>query len=75
MGVSVDGNIAVDHGRGLCGMPNVPENTPRSVVENNPAYCFCCGSKMRIEECTSEGMQQLGMYWLFCSTCPKGKEV
>jgi hypothetical protein len=64
-----------DHNRGLCGKPNVPNNTPRSSVEESPAHCLCCGSQMRISECTSEGMQQLGMYWLFCSTCPKDKKV
>lgn len=65
---------AIDHGKGLCGVPDVPDNTPRVVVETNPAHCRCCGAEMSIKECTSIGMQQLGMYWLFCPTCPSAKK-
>lgn len=61
----------IDHGRGLCGKPDIPEDdTPRKVVEAQPAHCLCCGSEMSIRECSSLGMQELGMYWLFCPTCP-----
>ncbi|MEK7578235.1 MAG: hypothetical protein AAB789_01205 [Patescibacteria group bacterium] len=60
---------AIDHTRGLCGAPDVPNNTPRSVVEKNPAHCRCCGSEMYIEECKSLGMQQLDMYVLICPNC------
>lgn len=58
------------HKRKLCGAPDIPNNTPRESVEKNPAHCHCCGSEMYIKECTSLGMQQLGMYWLLCPTCP-----
>ena len=70
------GQIACDHSRGLCGQPDIPDNSPRSVravVEANPAHCLCCGSEMSISECTGLDMQLLGMYWLFCPTCPPRK--
>jgi hypothetical protein len=60
----------INHMRGLCGQPDIPDNTPRKTVEAQPAYCLCCGSEMYIEDCTSEGMQRLSMYWLFCPECP-----
>lgn len=59
-----------DHSRGLCGKPDVPEDTPQHVVEEKPAHCLCCGAEMEIGDCSSSGMQGLGMYWLFCPTCP-----
>lgn len=59
-----------DHTRGLCGKPNVPNNTSREEVEKNPAHCLCCESEMRVEDTTSSGMGQLGMYWLICPICP-----
>lgn len=63
--------MVCDHTRGLCGKPNVPiDNTPREEVEQNAAHCLCCGSEMRVEDCTSSGMNQAGMYWLICPTCP-----
>lgn len=62
--------VMADHSRGLCGKPDVPEDTPREVVEVNPAHCRCCGSKMKIGELGSLGMQQLGMYYLYCTACP-----
>ena len=64
----------IDHTRGLCGKPDVSNNTPRHVVEANPAHCLCCESEMRVEDCTSEGMSQLGIYWLFCPTCPSKEQ-
>jgi len=64
---------AIDHTRGLCGTPDVPNNTSREAVEKNPAHCRCCGSEMVIRECSSMGMQQLSMYWLLCPTCPSKK--
>ncbi len=57
------------HKRRLCGVPDVPNNTPKDIVEKNPAHCCCCSSEMLIEECLSLGMQQLGMYILICPTC------
>ena len=57
------------HKRKLCGKPDIPNNTPRDVVEKNPAHCLCCGSEMVIRECSSAGMQQLDMYLLVCQTC------
>jgi len=60
----------IDHTRGLCGKPNVPDSTPRDVVEKTPAHCLCCDSEMYIEELNSMGMQQLGMYRLCCPKCP-----
>lgn len=62
-----------DHTRDLCGKPDVPDGTPRHVVEVKPAHCLCCGSKMSIHECISISMQQLGMYVLSCPTCPSLK--
>ena len=59
---------ATDHSRGLCGKPDIPINTPREVVEQNPAHCRCCGSEMRIVE-MSVGFRLLGMYELVCPTC------
>ncbi len=72
----------VDHSRNLCGEPDLttyglsPEavakkSLPRSVAEHNPPSCLCCGSTMKVEDCTSEDMNQLGMYWLLCPTCPR----
>ena len=60
----------VDHTRGLCGKPNVPENTPREEVEKTPAHCRCCGTEMIIVEPHSIGMAQLGIYHLICLGCP-----
>ena len=60
----------IDHSRGLCGKPDVPKNTSREFIESTPAHCQCCGSIMKIEECTSLGMQQAGMFWLICPVCP-----
>jgi len=57
------------HKRDLCGVPDVPNDTPRDIVEKNPAHCRCCGSEMIIKECSSTGMQQLDMYLLVCQTC------
>jgi transcription elongation factor Elf1 len=64
----------IDHTRGLCGKPDVPENTPKKDVEKNPAHCLCCGSKMNIVNPESISMQQLGVYALVCPTCPKKAE-
>lgn len=67
--------VAVDHSRGLCGIPDLPiENTPRIVAETRGAKCQCCGSAMFIQECTSIGMQQLDMYWLMCPICPPNEK-
>ena len=67
----MDQTTAIDHSRGLCGKPDVSINgTPREAMEVSPAHCLCCGSKMLVEDCTSEGMNQLGMYWLICPICP-----
>ncbi len=66
----MDQATTVDHTRELCGKPDVPSDTPRHVVEAKSVHCLCCGSEMQVEDCTSEGMNQLGMYWLFCPTCP-----
>lgn len=60
----------IDHTRGLCGKPDVPSSTPRHIVEVTPAHCLCCKSEMCVEDCTSEGMNQLGMYSLVCPMCP-----
>ncbi len=63
-----------DHERGLCGKPDIPNNMPREEIEKNPAHCLCCGSEMAIKDCSSMGMQQLGMYILVCPTCPPEKQ-
>ena len=63
--------LKIDHSRGLCGMPDVPNNTSLEQVLANPAHCQCCGSEMKVIDCNSIGMQQLGMYWLICSNCPQ----
>ncbi len=63
-----------DHDRGLCDEPDVPNNTPRAVVESSPAHCRCCGSAMEIHEMNSLGMQQAGMYRLICPVCPSEEE-
>lgn len=60
----------VDHSLGLCSNPDVPNDTPREDLEQNPAHCICCGSDMQIVEMDSLGMQQAGMYRLICTTCP-----
>jgi len=60
----------VDHTRGLCGCPDIPEDTPREVVKTKPAHCRCCGSEMYIQDPESFGMQELGIYALLCPTCP-----
>lgn len=60
----------VNHNRNLCGRPDVPNDTPREVVEQNPAHCLCCGSEMQIVELSGLGMQQAGMYRLVCPDCP-----
>ena len=64
----------IDHTRGLCGQPDVPNDTPRRQLKSKPAHCRCCGSEMQVEDCTSAGMDQLGMYWLICPTCPPPKK-
>jgi hypothetical protein len=65
--------LKIDHSRGLCGQPDVGDTIAREEVEKNPAHCRCCGSEMQIKECGSSGMQQLGMFWLICPTCPPPK--
>ena len=62
--------FGLDHTRGLCGLPDVSTDTPRATVEARPAHCQCCGSAMEVKECSSLGLQQLGMYWLVCPACP-----
>jgi hypothetical protein len=62
--------VACDHTRGLCGKPDVPNDTPREVAELNPAHCLCCGSDMLVKDTTSLAMNELGMYWLICPVCP-----
>jgi hypothetical protein len=59
----------VDHTRGLCHEPDVPNDTPRAVVEANPAHCLCCHSEMVIEE-MSDSFAMLGMFRLVCPVCP-----
>jgi hypothetical protein len=59
----------IDHGRGLCGEPNVPNKTSREALERNPARCLCCNSEMQIREMSSS-FEQLGMFQLVCPTCP-----
>lgn len=59
----------IDHSRGLCG--NVANtNITRGECEQNPPHCLCCDSPMMIEECSSMGMQQLGMFRVVCPNCP-----
>ena len=62
----------IDHARGLCGEPDIPNNTPREDIESGRVIpkCQCCGATMQIRDCTSIGMQQLGMYALICPECP-----
>ncbi len=62
--------VVCDHTRGLCGKPDVPDNTSRAEVERRPAHCLCCGSEMQVKNTTSSGMNQLGMFWLICPSCP-----
>ncbi len=64
----------IDHACGLCGKPDVPENTPLQKVQEKPAHCLCCGSEMRIVEPTSVSMAQLGVYALVCDACPKRRK-
>jgi len=68
--------LTIDHTRGLCGKPDVDteKHLPRSEAEANPPHCLCCGSKMRVKNCDSEGMNRLGMYWLICPACPPRQE-
>lgn len=63
-------SLKIDHTRGLCGKPDVPNNTPQEAVEKNGAKCLCCGSKMEIRELGSLSMEQLGIYQLVCLLCP-----
>lgn len=58
-----------DHTRGLCQLPDVDADTPRFLARGR-ARCKCCGSIMRDEDCDSDSMDRLGMYWLACPTCP-----
>ena len=44
----------VDHMRGLCGEPNVPNNTPQ----------------MQIRDGFSQSLSILGVYELICPVCP-----
>lgn len=75
----------VNHNRGLCGLPDLtgyglsPEdveklNLPREIAEQTPPKCRCCGSAMTVEDTTSDMMNQGGMYWLTCPTCPDRKD-
>jgi hypothetical protein len=70
-----DSAVAPDHTRGLCGKPDVGNELPREVAVANPPHCLCCGSEMSVEDCTSAGMNQLGMYWVICPICPKSTTV
>lgn len=60
----------IDHTRSLCGKPDVPNNTSREELLLHPAHCLCCGTEMQVEEVSSVGMQQLGMFWVVCPVCP-----
>jgi len=60
----------IDHGRRLCGKPDVPNDTPIEEVEKHPAHCRCCGSVMTIVKPNSMSLQQLGSYALVCDNCP-----
>ena len=64
----------IDHGRGFCGKPDVPEDTPLEAVQERPAHCRCCGSEMRIVEPVSTGLAQLGSYALVCDKCSEEGE-
>ena len=63
----------INHSRSLCGKPDIPSGQilPQEEAEIRPPKCKCCGSRMVVKECSSIGMQQLGMYWLICEVCPK----
>ena len=73
LGIGIEEYLGVDHSRGLCGKPDVPNDTAIEVVKANPAHCLCCGSEMYIQEPSSIGMQQLGIYAVYCPTCPSKK--
>ncbi|KKU93947.1 MAG: hypothetical protein UY26_C0003G0097 [Candidatus Jorgensenbacteria bacterium GW2011_GWA1_48_13] len=61
----------VDHSRELCGKPDIPEETPREVVERKPAHCLCCGSEMSLEDPPTEGQIIRGEYRFVCPVCPR----
>jgi hypothetical protein len=67
----MSGQGRVDHDRGLCGKPDIPEGTPLEVVEMNPAHCLCCGAEMHIVPPQSLELRQSGTYTLVCPDCPE----
>jgi len=60
----------IDHTRGLCGKPDIPDGTPLEEARKNPPHCLCCGSTMKV---IADGgsLEQLGVYVVLCPTCPK----
>lgn len=54
-----------------CGVPREGLDVPRSVAEAGGLHCSGCGAVMEVEECTSLGMQQLGMYVAVCPNSQK----
>ena len=64
----------IDHSKGLCGIPdNKATFLSREDAEANPPKCKCCRHRMVVRDCTSEGLNQLGMYWLICEFCSAKK--
>lgn len=63
--------IRWNHGRDLCGKPDVPRDTPKEVAEKTPPHCLCCGNTMRIVSADSSVMGQLGVYAVVCDYCPR----
>jgi hypothetical protein len=61
--------LVVDHSRGLCGKSDRGNTLPCEEAEANPPNCLCCGSPMKVVDCDSSGMNELGMYWLICPLC------
>ncbi len=61
--------ILFNHSRGLCGKPDIPNNTSFEIARANPPHCQCCGATMRVIDSLSLSFQQLGMYEVVCPTC------
>lgn len=53
-----------------CGIPKEGLDVPRYIAEQGGCHCKCCGSVMKVEEVSSIGMQQLGMFRVYCEGCP-----
>jgi hypothetical protein len=62
--------MTMEHKKGLCGEPNIPDNVARSALARIEPRCLCCNTPMNIEELLRPRAVPELSYKLVCPKCP-----